>query len=100
MASRSSTVIISSSPSAKVGGLLTLTIADINGTWLPFSFVTVPLAPKSDSHLFGDWPPNLVSNMGGTGSLLWISLTFGEHCLIDRSESDQSDSLFTSNPVI
>jgi hypothetical protein len=36
MASRSSTVIISSAPIAKVGGLLTLTIAEINGKWLLF----------------------------------------------------------------
>ena len=82
MASRSSIVIISSSPIAKVGGLLTLTIAEINGTWLPFSFASVPLAPKFDSHLFGGWPPNLVSTMGGTGSLLYYtkqdsSRTFG-----------------------
>src|SRR6266704_1987241 len=73
MASRSSTVIISSSPIAKVGGLLTLTIAAINGTRLPFSFASVPLAPKFDSHPFGDWPPNLVSTMGGTGSLLYYT---------------------------
>src|SRR5438270_13718605 len=50
MASRSSTVIISSAPIAKVGRLLTLTIAEINGTWLPFSFADGPLAPKYDSH--------------------------------------------------
>src|SRR3974390_3863492 len=73
MASRSSNVIISCSPSAKVGGLLTLTIAEHNGTWLPFSFADVPLAPKYDSHLFGGWPPNLVSRMGGTGSLLYYT---------------------------
>ena len=73
MASRSSTVIISSSPIAKVGRLLTLTIAEINGTWLPFSLASVPLAPKFDSQPFGDWPPNLVITMGGTGSLLYYT---------------------------
>src|SRR6266704_6190921 len=50
MASRSSTVIISSAPIAKVGRLLTLTIAEISGTWLPFSLADGPLAPKCDSH--------------------------------------------------
>jgi Transposase IS66 family len=39
-----------------VGGLLTLTIAESYGTWLPFSFAQVPLAPKYDSHLFEGWP--------------------------------------------
>src|SRR6266567_7678497 len=73
MASRSSTVIISSSPSAKVGGLLTLTIAEINGMWLPFSLADGPLAPKCDSHPCGDWPPNLVITRGGTGSLLYYT---------------------------
>src|SRR5438477_2868025 len=73
MASRSSTVIISSSPIAKVGGLLTLTIAEINGTWLPFWLADGPLAPKCDSHPFGDWPPNLVITRGGTGSLLYYT---------------------------
>src|SRR5438552_11510474 len=73
MASRSSTVIISSSPIAKVGGLLTLTIAEINGTWLPFSLADGPLAPKYDSHPFGDWPPNLVITRGSTGSLLYYT---------------------------
>jgi hypothetical protein len=73
MASRSSTVIISSAPIAKVGGLLTLTIAEINGTWLPFSLADVLLAPKCDSHPFGDWPPNLVITGGGTGSLLYYT---------------------------
>src|SRR6266536_2306603 len=73
MASRSSTVIISSSPIAKVGGLLTLTIAASNGTRLPFSFASVPLAPKYDSHPFGGLPPNLVSTMGDTGSLLFYT---------------------------
>src|SRR6266487_60802 len=87
MASRSSTVIISSSPIAKVGGLLTLTIAAINGTRLPFSFASVPLAPKYDSHPFGGWPPNLVSTMGDTGSLLWLSLRFGEDCLFASDDS-------------
>jgi hypothetical protein len=66
-------VIISSSPIAKVGGLLTLTIADSNGTWLSFSFASVPLAPKFDSHPFGGWPPNLIITMGGTGSLLYYT---------------------------
>ena len=42
----------------------------------------LPLAPKFDSQPFGGWPPNLVSTMGGTGSLLWIILTFGEQCLL------------------
>src|SRR6266567_5848913 len=73
MASRSSTGIISSSPIAKVGGLLTLTIAEINGTWLPFWLADGPLAPKCDSHPFGDWPPNLVITRGGTGSLLYYT---------------------------
>src|SRR5439155_11735973 len=73
MASRSSTVIISSSPIAKVGGLLTLTIAEINGMWLPFWLADVALAPKCDSHPFGDWPPNLVITRGGTGSLLYYT---------------------------
>src|SRR6266487_3197324 len=73
MASRSSTVIISSSPIAKVGGLLTLTIAEINGTWLPFWLADGPLVPKCDSHPFGDWPPNLVILRGGTGSLLYYT---------------------------
>src|SRR5205823_6851115 len=73
MASRSSTVIISSSPIAKVGGLLTLTIAEINGTWLPFSLADGPLAPKYDSHPFGGWPPNLVITRGSTGSLLYYT---------------------------
>src|SRR6266487_1614829 len=77
MASRSSTVIISSSPIAKVGGLLTLTIAASNGTRLPFSFASVPLAPKYDSHPFGGWPPNLVSTMGDTGSLLFYTKHLG-----------------------
>src|SRR6266566_8143644 len=76
MASRSSMVIISSSPIAKVSGLLTLTIAESNGTWLPFSFPSVPLAPKCDSHPCGDWPPNLVSTLGGTGSLLYYTKQF------------------------
>src|SRR6266581_4502888 len=80
MASRSSMVIISSSPIAKVGGLLTLTIAESNGTWLLFSFASVPLAPKCDSHLFGDWPPNLVITMGGTGSLLYYTKHDCSHC--------------------
>src|SRR6266700_5586031 len=88
MASRSSTVIISSSPIAKMGGLLTLTIAEINGTWLPYWLASVPLAPKCDSHPCGGWPPNLVSTMGGTGSLLYYtkqSLTYIRHPL-DNAE--------------
>src|SRR5439155_19404056 len=51
----------------------TLTIAEINGMWLPFWLADVALAPKCDSHPFGDWPPNLVITRGGTGSLLYYT---------------------------
>ncbi len=36
--------------------LLTLTIAEIHGTWLPFSFSPLPLAPKYDSQSFETGP--------------------------------------------
>src|SRR6266567_3225795 len=61
MASRSSTVIISNSPIAKVLVVLTLTIAENNGKWLPFCLLNVPLAPKFDWQHFG------------TGPQIWLS---------------------------
>src|SRR6266566_4516302 len=85
MASRSSTVIISSAPIAKVGRLLTLTIAEISGTWLPFSLADGPLAPKCDSHHLE------------TGPRIWLSpeevlapfyITQNTHLLFFISQAD------------
>ncbi len=69
MASRSSTVIISSSPIAKMGVWFILTIAETNRKWLPFGLSNVPLAPKSYWQQIWYRPPNLIVKKGGTGSL-------------------------------
>ena len=48
----------------------------------PLFVRTCTTGPQICFALFRDWPPYLVSNIGGTGSLLWLFPGFGEQCLL------------------